>query len=345
MSLRYPERFRNYRGIYNPSAIPLVREELKRFSPDIVHAHNVHHYLSFGSLSVAAELDIPVVLTSHDYLMTCCGRLLCTTGPTDFRPRQLQCLRQQRFRYNPLRRSRIRRVVSRSVRGIMAISDVMHRSLALNGYQSIETVHNGIDPAEWPATLSSTSASNPERQVVVLPARLSAEKGTEVLLDAVALLPDDSKPNVIFAGDNPRYQPELEAYAKRLGLLERVEITGWVDQARMREIYGSADIVVTPSTYADPFNLGNIEAMSSACPVIASVFGGGPEIVRNGETGYIIDPNDSPLFAQRLYSLLNDRALRIKFGNAGRQRVLEEFTLDRQAELVMSLYHRVNSSL
>ena len=341
LELNYPERFRNYRAIRNPAALPLVREQLQRFRPDVVHAHNVHHYLSFGSLETADDLGFPVVLTSHDYLMICCGRLTCATGPTDFKPRQLQCLQQQRFRYNPLRRSRIRRLVSRHVRRVLAISDVMHRSLALNGYHHIETVHNGIDPGDWPAREPSRRRSGEsERPLVVLPARLSAEKGTEALLDAVALLPASDRPRILFAGDNPRYQPALEAYAARLGLDELVQITGWVDQARMVQIYESADVIVTPSTYPDPFNLGNIEAMASARPVIASAFGGGPEIVRDGETGYIVDPNDAPLFAKRLVSLLADPDLRSEFGAAGRRRVLERFTLARQAENVMAAYER-----
>jgi glycosyltransferase involved in cell wall biosynthesis len=344
LPLDYPERFRNYRAIRNPAALPLVREQLQRFRPDIVHAHNVHHYLSFGSLEVADELGLPVVLTSHDYLMICCGRLTCSTGPADFRPRQLQCLRQQRFRYNPLRRARIRKIVGRTVGRILAISEVMHRSLALNGYRYIETVPNGIDPAEWPAhDASGRRADESDRPLVVLPARLSAEKGTEALLDAVSLLPAPRRPRILFAGDNPRYQVALEAYADRLGILNLVEITGWVDQDRMLDIYRSADIVVTPSTYPDPFNLGNIEAMSSARPVIASAFGGGPEIVRDGETGYVVDPNDSRLFADRLSSLIDDPDLRSRFGEAGRRRVLEEFTIAGQAERVMAAYNRAIS--
>ncbi len=341
LALDYPERFRNYRGIQNPPALPLVGEQLRRFRPDVVHAHNVHHHLSFGALGVADELGFPVVLTSHDYLMVCCGRLTCATGPTDLKPRQLHCLAQQRFRYNPLRRSRIRRLVNRHVDRVLAISDVMHRALALNGFHFLETVHNGIDPFTWPANDPAPADSgNTEAPLVVLPARLSAEKGTERLLDAVALLPTPERPCILFAGDNPRYQPALEAYAAHLGLGDRIEISGWVDQARMVEIFRSADIVVTPSTYPDPFNLGNIEAMASARPVIASAFGGGPEIVRDGETGYVVDPNDTPLFARRLAALLGDPDLRATMGAAGRRRVLESFTLARQAGAVMSAYER-----
>jgi glycosyltransferase involved in cell wall biosynthesis len=83
--------------------------------------------------------------------------------------------------------------------------------------------------------------------------------------------------------------------------------------------------------------------MSSARPVIASAFGGGPEIVHDGETGYVVDPNDSRLFADRLSSLIDDPELRATFGAAGRRRVLEEFTIASQAERVMAAYERAIS--
>ena len=144
----------------------------------------------------------------------------------------------------------------------------------------------------------------------------------------------------MFAGDNPRYEPALLAYAHKLGLRENVEITGWMDQAALRDAVSNADVIVTPSTYADPFNLGNIEAMSTARPVVASSLGGGPEIVVDGKTGYLVNPADAGAFAARLEALLRDSALRRRFGQAGRNRVEERFTLARQAGLTMESYLR-----
>ena len=340
---RYPERFRNYLSVFNPRTLSQVGRELQRFQPDVVHAHNVHHHLSFGSLRVAARTGAPVVLTSHDFLLFCCDRLPCTPEPSDFVPRWAGCARCQRLRFNPVRRMLIRRIVRSTVTEILAISDLMRRALRLNGFERVVTIHNGIPLDDWPPAGHSTRESGDQsagRPVVLLPGRLTAFKGTEALLEAVSRLDPANRPDVVFAGDNPRYEPALLAYAHKLGLRENVEITGWMDQSALRNAVSNADVVVTPSTYADPFNLGNIEAMSTARPVVASSLGGGPEIVVDGETGYLVNPADSETFAARLGALLKDSALRKRFGLSGRNRVEERFTLARQANLTMESYLR-----
>ena len=340
---QYPERFRNYLGVFNPRILPKVGKELERFRPDVVHAHNVHQHLSFGSLRVAAGTGAPVVLTSHDFLLFCCDRLPCTPEPSDFLPRWTGCARCQRFRFNPARRMLIRKIVRSTVAEILAISDLMRRALILNGFERATTIHNGIPLKDWPPSGHSIRESGDNsagRPVVLLPGRLTAFKGTEALLDAISQLNPANRPAVVFAGDNPRYEPALLAYARKLGLRDNVKITGWMDQAALRNAISNADVVVTPSTYADPFNLGNIEAMSTARPVVASSLGGGPEIVVHGETGYLVDPADSGAFAARLAMLLKDSALRKRFGLAGRKRVEKRFTLARQARLTMESYLR-----
>ena len=344
---RYPERFRNFLGVFNPRVQLEVGRALGGFKPDVVHGHNVHHYLSFGSLRVAARIGSPVVLTSHDFLLFCCDRLPCTPGPSDFVPRWTGCAKCQRLRYNPFRRPLIRRIVRSAVTEILAISDLMRNALKLNGFDRVATVHNGIRPDEWPlADHSGRQSGNSQagRPVVLLPGRLTALKGTEALLDAVSQLSPADRPSLVFAGDNPRYEPALLAYAEKLGLRENVEITGWMGQAALRDAVSNADVVVTPSTYADPFNLGNIEAMSTGRPVVASSLGGGPEIVVDGETGYLVDPTDRSAFAAKLAALLKDSELRKRFGLAGRSRIEERFTLARQARLTMESYLRAVST-
>ena len=342
----YRERFRNFVGVLNPRILSSVRRELRSFRPDVVHAHNVHHHLSFASLRVASGLGLPVVLTSHDFLMFCCDRLPCASGPGELMPRWTGCVGCQRFRYNPLRRLAIRWLIGSTVREILAISDLMRRSLELNGFHDIRTVHNGLAVDEWPLAGHSDRVagnSRTEPPIVLLQGRLSAYKGTEALLDAVANLTPADRPRVVFAGDNPRYEPALRAYADRLGLGGGVEISGWLDQADLAAAIAGADVVATPSTYPDPFNLGNIEAMSTGRPVLASSLGGGPEIVADGETGYVVDPFDADYFSERLSNLLKNPDLRRRFGGAGRRRVEELFTVERQARLTMAAYLRAAS--
>ena len=74
------------------------------------------------------------------------------------------------------------------------------------------------------------------------------------------------------------------------GVGGQVHGLGWLTGDDLRQAFGAADVIATPSVYPDPFNLMNIEAMAHARPVVATCYGGAPEIVVHGETGFIADP-------------------------------------------------------
>jgi len=104
--------------------------------------------------------------------------------------------------------------------------------------------------------------------------------------------------------------------------------------------YAAAAAVTTPSLYLDAFNLMNIEAMALGKPVIGSVFGGIPEIVEHGVTGYTIDPRNEASFAEAILSLLTDPVRAERMGRAGRERVQKEFSVEKQADAYLALYTR-----
>ena len=185
--VNYPERFRNFLGVNNPSAVASVRSCLAEFKPDLVHAHNIHHYLSLACIRASDHMGWPTVVTSHDYLFVCCGRLTCTTGPQCFRPNIVSCAMTQRLRFNPFRNAAARKIINSHSSYVLAISDVMRRALEINGIERVETIHNGIDVDEWvPQYLDMNTEIRPK---VTLPGRISDEKGAEVLLKAVAEVP------------------------------------------------------------------------------------------------------------------------------------------------------------
>lgn len=342
LPVNYPERFRNYLGINNPQVVASVRSCLMEFKPDIVHAHNIHHYLSLACIRASDQMGWPTVVTSHDYLFVCCGRLTCTAGLQCFRPNMINCAKVQRLRFNPFRNVAARNIVNSHSSYVLAISDVMKRALEANGIERVETVHNGIDIDEWtPHDLDMDIKLKP---TVTLPGRISDEKGAEALLKAVAEIYQPNRPAIVFLGNNPRYESKLRALADTMGLGEFIEITGWLSLDKVRGALANAQIVTTPSIYPDPFNLGNIEAMALGIPVIGTCFGGAPEIIVDGETGYIVDPRDSRAFSARLAELLGDRELRHSMGRAGRKRVEKLFTLAKQADITMSKYIEAGAS-
>ena len=337
---RYPERFRNTVAMANTLVLGDVREALREFGPDVIHAHNVHQHLSFASLDAAAATGSPVAYTAHDFLLFCCIKFICTNGQVDFRQRWFNCAKCQRLRWNPLRNEVIRRQMKAHVDHIFAISGALRVALQANGYGGAEVMHNGVE-AEWWAQGQGERFRKlvgvGNAPLALLAARVSREKGAEAALHALARVRDDNV-RLVIAGDNPRYAPKLQALASELGVSNQLVLPGWLDTEILRDAYDAADVTLAPSTYPDPFNLTLIESMAAGTPVIASSLGAGPELVPDGETGFTVHPDDTIGLADRISLILeNPRHAQI-LGAAGRQRVIKHFTLEQQVGRTLSRY-------
>jgi len=150
-------------------------------------------------------------------------------------------------------------------------------------------------------------------------------KGIEAVISA---LPEVMKviPDVFYVivggGD---LQLGLEKLARKLPVRDRVIFVGSLQPDRLKAYYSRADVFVMPSRQ-EGFGIVFLEAMSFGKPVIGGTSGGSPEIVRDGITGFLVNPDDPETLTARLIQLLQDEALRIKMGAAGQQRVEENFT-------------------
>ncbi|HHX59015.1 MAG TPA: glycosyltransferase family 4 protein, partial [Candidatus Moranbacteria bacterium] len=96
-----------------------------------------------------------------------------------------------------------------------------------------------------------------------------------------------------------------------------------------------------PSKLPEPFGNVVLEAMAMKKPVIANAHGGCMEIVKDGTTGYLVEPNNAALMTKKLASLIKDPEKRKKMGLEGRRKVEEEFTLDKNKEAIVSLYKEI----
>ncbi len=337
---RYPERFRNTVAIANPLVLAGVHAALSDFKPDIVHAHNIHQHLSFASLRPASELDVPIAYTAHDFLLFCCIKFICTNGAVDFRQRWFNCAKCQRFRWNPLRNTAIRARMEGQVDHLFAISRALQTALRANGYGGAEVVHNGVDPEWWDAGDGQRFRARlglDREPLVLLAARVGRAKGAEAALEALARM-RDGEARLVIAGENPGYLPRFRRMAARLGVERRLVLPGWLAPAELRDAYRAAAVTIAPSTYPDPFNLTLIESMAAGTPVVASALGAGPEVVPDGETGYVVHPEDALGLADRIDLILRDRDHAAALGAAGQRRVAQQFTLARQADRTLARY-------
>ncbi|MCG3197382.1 MAG: D-inositol-3-phosphate glycosyltransferase [bacterium] len=103
---------------------------------------------------------------------------------------------------------------------------------------------------------------------------------------------------------------------------------GWKNQEELADLYREMDIVVAPSIWIEPFGITALEGMATGLPVVASNLGGLARSVLDGETGFLVRPNDPGELAAQMLRLIHDADLRARMGKAGRDRVLAEFTWD-----------------
>jgi starch synthase len=217
----------------------------------------------------------------------------------------------------------------------------------------IHVIHNGIDPEIYrPQRSEATLARfgiDPTRPFAFFNGRITRQKGLPLLLTA-ALEIDPRHQLLIVASspDTPEIGAEVAALAERVRS-ERGNLI-WIGEFIPREelihLHSSAAVFLCPSIY-EPFGLVVLEAMACETAVVASRVGGIPEIIVEGETGYLVDydPDDTEAFtralAARVEELLGDPALATKMGKAGRQRVLRHFGWPAIASQTVELYDRL----
>jgi glycosyltransferase involved in cell wall biosynthesis len=109
-----------------------------------------------------------------------------------------------------------------------------------------------------------------------------------------------------------------------------------------RRLYAKASLLVVP-TFRDASSHASIEAMAAGLPVVTTRIGGIPEIVVEGDNGFLIEPGDGALLTQRILALIGDRPLRVRMGAAGKGRVEKYFDAEKNASYLASLYARIYS--
>jgi starch synthase len=217
----------------------------------------------------------------------------------------------------------------------------------------VKVVHNGVDLSKYVAEHGDVRASLgiPQGKTVILFAgQISPLKGTLNLMKAFSKIADDSLHLVIagsstlwqtvdWQGDD--YQSEYEKQVRALSANLPVQFLGKIAAGRMPQVYQAADIFVCPSVWPEPFGMVNIEAMAAGKPVIASRVGGIPEIVVDGETGIMVEPDDPDALATALRNLIDDPSLRAQMGRAGYQRAVHQFTWEKMLDELNALYQQL----
>jgi starch synthase len=216
--------------------------------------------------------------------------------------------------------------------------------------ERVHVIHNGIDAEVYRPHPSDAALANlgvdPSRPFALFAGRLTRQKGLPLFLAAAHKI--DPRYQLVIVASSPD-TPEIDVEVA--GLAEHVRsergnlvwIGRFIPLEDLIHLYTGAAVFVCPSVY-EPFGLVNLEAMACETAVVASRVGGIPEIVVEGETGYLIDYDPEHLesfttaLAARIDELLSDAALAAQMGKAGRERVLQHFGWPAIAARTVELY-------
>jgi len=338
----YHERWRAYLSLYNPMVIKKVKILTKEIKPDIVFANNVHFHISYYSLKLAKNSGAKVFLIAHDAMTVHYGKMTKFVKSSDlslpdrlkYKINFLDQIKKFKKRYNPLRNIIIKHYL-KYVDKIFSVSEALKDALKENGIDNVETIHNGIDISRWAINTSNVEAFKTlyklkDKKIILFGGRLSESKGGYKIIYAVKKVLSKI-PNVVLLvlGKEDEYSNMMLGKARGLNMGNKIIFTGWISGKDLVSAYHSSDVVVVPSVYLDPFPTVNLEAMACAKPIVGTCFGGTPEIVEDNLTGFIVNPFNTEVMAEKIsYLLLNPKKAR-EFGKRGYNKVKEKFNIDK----------------
>lgn len=227
--------------------------------------------------------------------------------------------------------------------GVTAVSQSLKNDTIANfdTAKEIQVIPNFVDSSRFKRNGSSIRGMflRPGEKMVCHVSNFRPVKRVMDVLDVFLRIAQKIPSRLMMIGDGPE-RSKAEAFCREHRLSDRVSFLGSV--ANLEEIVGASDLFLLPSQ-TESFGMAALEALSSEVPVIATRAGGLPEVVIDGEVGYLLEVGDTKGMADRALELLSDDALRIRMGKAARSWAIEQFDTSLVIPRYIEFYESVMS--
>jgi glycosyltransferase involved in cell wall biosynthesis len=329
------------RAWWSSEAESKMSQLIKVFRPDVLHAHNLYTHLSPSILRAAAQADVPVVMTLHDYALLCANYALWNFDkPMDLEKINVWLTAKTRFikgsYFATLALDLIRawqtqtRAYDRYIAHYIAPTEFVRDLFVAGGFEKKKI---SVFPIFSDAPAQTKTADD---GFVLFAGRLERYKGVETLIEALRNFPNTTL-KIIGSGPD---EARLRTLAEGMG---NVVFTGQMSGEALWEQMRRARVAVVPSIWHEPFGLVALEAMSNSTPVVVSDRGGLQEILQEGVSGSVFHAGDVHDLVRALAPYLAGPYFSLERGQAAYHRALEIGDQGRYLQRVLKIYHQIQA--
>jgi len=303
---------------YNPLQILVLARLMKKERFHLIHTHG-YFASTFGRFA-AILVCIPVVITHvHSTYFDYGKRNLLVERFLSYFTDMIIC-------------------ISRAVETFVIVNEGISKIKTCLIYNAVD-LPVYIDDDHRTQEVRNSLGINAEAIVIMVVASLTVNKGHRILLEAFAkVYRTHQTMRLVIVGDGP-LRKELETASRQLMIDQAVIFLGIRND--VFELLQASDIFVLPSQHREGLGVSLIEAMAVGLPVIGTNLGGIPEVIVDGENGFLVSPKSPDQLADALMKFVNDQGLRISMGRRGRQIYEEDFTLSKMIRQVETLYDQL----
>lgn len=316
--------------------------------PDVAYIH----YVSSPSLIGLLTSQLPTAAYVHGFTAVCPGLgkyfrrgdTICTR-PFGWGCVPMHYLRRCSAARRPSTLARLMRNTAALQRALLRASRILVGSsymaglLAQNHFPAEKIAV--LPPHFLPDDATLTYVPPAEPRSVLYAGRLEIEKGLPYLLQGLAEMPADVR--LVVAGDGTQ-RDRYQVLASELGLAERVQFLGWLDERSMESAYHRCGVVAIPSVCPESFGKAGVEALAHGRPVVAFDVGGISDWLQNGVNGFLVQPKDVHGLAGRIGQLMQDETLSAWLGQAGQAGLTRQYAASGHLATLLATFQAAMDS-
>ena len=332
------------RAIYDRNSYRVVKNEIEVFRPDVVHVHNFFYAASPSIFYAAKKMNVPAVLTLHNYRLICANALLLRHGKVcELCVNNLLPLAGIRYRcyHNSMAESAFVTFVTSTHKLIRTWDKNISRLIVLTQFAKSRFVGSSIRVDEQKLFIKPNFIPDPglgetnREDFFLFVGRLSYEKGIDVLANAFAGLPTQK---LVVIGDAADSQAEMARFLDN----SNITLKGRLNKEGVLAYMKRCKALIFPSTWYEGLPFVIIEAFATGTPVIASRLGSMAELVNDKLNGFLFEPGNVTDLQQKIHLFLQtERQDRNALYENARTTYVQNFSPEKHYQTILTLYETV----